>query len=120
VRAPALPLIQDLLLALGARPQATSFAQAQAAFAKGELDAQEGLPTSLAASRVAASGLRHVTEWSAIADVMIFVVRKPAWEAMTHAQREALRRQAGGAVAEVQPLAREEAAMRTLARNGAA
>ena len=70
------PMLPDVLLALGAFPQAMPFAEAQAAFAKGALDGQEGSPTALAAARAVASGQRHLTQWGAIGDAMVFAVRK--------------------------------------------
>ena len=119
LRATALPLVHDLLLALGALPQAMPFSEARAALGKGELDGQVGSPVSLATARAASSGLKHVTDWSAVADVMVFVVRKPVWDALGAAQREAVRRHAGTAIAQAQPLVRQQDALRTLARNGA-
>ena len=76
VRAPPSPLVHDLLLALGALPQTMPFTQAQAAFASGMLDGQEGPPSALAAARAAMGGVRHLTHWGAIADVMVFAVSR--------------------------------------------
>jgi TRAP-type C4-dicarboxylate transport system substrate-binding protein len=118
LRTAALPLVHELLLALGALPQAMPFAQARAALGKGELDGQVGTPASLATARAAASGLKHVTDWAAVADMMVFVVRKPVWQALTDVQRDAVRRHAGAAVAQAQALVRQREALHTLARNG--
>lgn len=120
VRAAPAPLVHDLLLALGALPQSMPFTQAQAAFANGALDSQEGLPSALAAARAAIGGVRHLTQWGAIADVMVFAVRKTLWTAWSEAERETARRTAQQAIAEVGALAREDAAIRQLARNGVA
>lgn len=120
LRAAPLPLLHDMLLALGAKPQAMSFTEAQAAFAKGELDGQEGRPSSLATARAHASGQRHLTDWGAIADSMVFAVRKALWASWDEAQREAARRTARQAIAETAAIAREEAAVKELAQNGIA
>ncbi len=118
VRAAPMPLVHDTLLSLGVRPQAMSFSEAQAAFAKGALDGQEGPPSSLEAARAHASGQRHLTEWGALADAMLFAVHKPLWTSWDETQRETARRTARQAIAETAALAREEAAVNALARNG--
>ena len=63
------------------------FAQAQAAFAAGALDGQDAPPSTLAATRAAASGQKFVTRWGAFADQMVFAVRRATWDAWTEAQR---------------------------------
>jgi TRAP-type C4-dicarboxylate transport system substrate-binding protein len=118
LRAIASPLVHDLLLALGAQPQAMPFTQAQAAFTKGELDGQEGLPSALAAARAPASGQKHLTDWGAIAEVMLFAVRKPVWEGWSDADREAVRGAALRAIAETDAISHEAEAMRRLSRSG--
>jgi TRAP-type C4-dicarboxylate transport system substrate-binding protein len=114
------PMLPDVLLALGAFPQAMSFVEAQAAFAKGALDGQEGSPTALAAARAVASGQRHLTEWGAIGDAMVFAVRKSLWDGWSEPEREAVRLAASKAIAQTGALAREEAAVRRLAQDGMA
>lgn len=118
VRTAPSPMLPDLYTALGAVPQAMPFARAQGAFASGALDAQEGLPTSLASARVAASGLRHLTQWGAVGDAMVFAVRKAHWEGLSDSQREAVRLAAQRAIAETDAPAREDAALRRLGENG--
>jgi len=120
LRTLASPLVQELFVALGAKPQSLSFREAQAAFANGTLDGQEGLPTALAAARVAASGQRHLTDWGAIGDAMVFAVRKPVWDAWTQPQREAVRQAALRAIAEADAAGREDQALRELAAAGLA
>ncbi len=120
LRASPSPMLHDMLLALGALPQAMPFAEAQVAFASGALDGQEGMPTALAAARGALSGLRHLTAWGAIGDAMVFAVRKSLWDGWSEPQREAVRRAALLAIAETGALAREEAALRRLGQNGMA
>lgn len=112
------PLLQETLLALGARPQTLPLAQAQAAFATGQLDGQEGLPTALAAARALAGGQRHVTDLGGVAEALVFAVRSAVWEAWTPAQQAHARRTAEQAIGETRPLEREHAALRRLAGQG--
>ncbi|HEX4883807.1 MAG TPA: TRAP transporter substrate-binding protein DctP [Casimicrobiaceae bacterium] len=119
LRAIASPLLQDVLRALGAAPQTMSFVQAQAAFASGQLDGQEGPPTSLAAGRVVASGHGHVTDLGGVAEVMAFAVRTPVWSAWTRAQRDRAAAAASRAIADTDAMAREQAARGELAAQGA-
>ena len=102
-------MLHDLLLALGALPQAMSFRDAQAAFASQALDGQEGAPTVFAASRAGAVGPRHLTDWGGIADAIVFAVRDAVWRQWTEGQREHVRLAAQQAIAETRPLAREAA-----------
>ena len=120
LRAAPSPLVHDLLLALGALPQAIPFTQAQAAFASGTLDGQEGPPSALAAARAAIGGIRHLTDWGAIADAMVFAVRKTLWSAWSEADRAAARTAAERAITATAPLLREDAAVRQLAAHGVA
>lgn len=111
-------LVIETFAALGARPQSLDFAQAQAAFAAGRLDGQEAAPSTLAATRVAASGQRFVTRWGAFADQMVFAVRGAVWESWSDAQRAAVRAAAFEAAREAAAPAREEAALAELTRQG--
>ena len=94
-------------------------ADAQAAFAARSLDGQEGPASTLAAARVAASGLKFVTRWGAFADAMVFAVRQSVWSRWTDAQRTAARAAAVAAVADAGALAREDAAFGELGKQGA-
>jgi TRAP-type C4-dicarboxylate transport system substrate-binding protein len=96
------------------------FAQAQAALASGALDGVEGLPTALASARSAVAGQRHLLLWGAVADAMVFAVRKPLWSSLSADQQEQLRRSAAQAIAETGARARQEAAVRMLSQNGIA
>ena len=120
VRASPLPIVHEMLLALGALPQAMGFAQAQAALASGALDGVEAQPTALATARSAVAGQRHLALWGAVADAMVFAVRKPLWDELSPAQRDILRRTATQAIAETDARARREAAVRKLSQNGIA
>ena len=118
LRASASPMLHEMLLALGALPQAMPFAEAQGEFAKGTLDGQEGPPTALAAARAAASGQRYLTGWGAIGDAMVFVVRKALWDVFTEPERENVRRAARLAITDAGAVAQEDAAVRRLGQNG--
>ena len=120
LRASPLPIVHELMLALGALPQAMGFAQAQAALASGALDGVEGLPTALASARSAVGGQRHLALWGAIADAMVFAVRKPLWESLSEAQQDTLRRTAAQAITDTDTRARQDAAVRKLSQNGIA
>jgi TRAP-type C4-dicarboxylate transport system substrate-binding protein len=120
LRTIAAPLVQDLFVALGAKPQPMSFREAQAAFASGALDGQEGPPSALAAARAGASGQKHLTDWGAVGDTMVFAVRKSLWDGWTESQREAVRSAATRAVAEADAAGREARALQELAASGLA
>jgi TRAP-type C4-dicarboxylate transport system substrate-binding protein len=120
LRTAPVPLLQEVLAALGAAPQAMPFARAQAAFAAGTLDGQEGPPTALAAGRAAAFGPKHLTDWGAFADVMVFAVRKAVWDGWPEAQRDAVREAAEAAIRDTDALGREARAIEALARRGVA
>ena len=120
LRVSASPMLHETFLALGAMPQAMPFAAAQAALASGALDGQEGTPAALAAARIGAGGQRHLTAWGAIADAMVFAIRKPLWESLSEPQREIVRRSAQQAIGETGASSRQQAATRRLAENGMA
>jgi TRAP-type transport system periplasmic protein len=118
IRTVTIPLVVDTLATLGARPASMPLADAQAAFAARSLDGQEGPASTLAAARVAASGLKVVTRWGAFADVMMFAVRQSVWSRWTDPQRTAARAGAVAAAAEAGALAREDAAFAELGKQG--
>jgi len=118
LRIAPLPYLRDLMLALEALPQSMGFADAQAAFANRTLDGQEAMPTVLAATRINASGQRHLADWRAVADVMLFAVRNETWRRWPEATRATVRLAAAEAAREASALAREEAALKQLAQTG--
>lgn len=118
LRVPANPLLIETYATLGARPESMDFAQAQAAFASGALDGQDAPPSTLAATRAAASGQKSVTRWGAFTDQMVFAVRRPTWDAWTDAQRAIVRAAASEAARESAAPAREDAALADLTRQG--
>lgn len=112
------PIVLDTFSALGSRPTAMAFADAQAAFIAGTLDGQEAPPSTLATSRIAAVGQKFVTRWGAFADVMVFAARRTTWDAWSEEQRAVVRGAASEAAREAAPLAREEAALAELTKQG--
>jgi len=110
--------VVDVYRALGAQPQTMAFAQAQRAFAAGELDGQDAQPSTLVATRAFASGQKFVTRWGAFADVMFFAVRKASWDAWPDPRRRMVRAAAQQAAQEANAIAREEAALAELTRQG--
>lgn len=118
IRVPGNPLVQETYAALGARPESMDFAQAQAALAAGTLDGQDAPASTLATARIAAGGLRYVTRWGAFGDLMVFAVRRTAWDVWPVAQRDAVRMAAVAAAREAAAPAREEAALADLTRQG--
>ena len=118
IRTTTIPLILDTLATLGARPASMTLAEAQAQFAARALDGQEGPPSTLAAARVAASGLKFVTRWGAFADAMVFAVRQPLWSRWSPAQQAAAGVAALTAAREAGALAREDAAFGELNKQG--
>lgn len=111
-------LIVETFATLGSRPAAMAFAEAQAAFVAGTLDGQEAAPSTLAATRIAAVGQKYVTRWGAFSDVMVFAVRRASWDGWNDAQRTMVRSTASEAAREAAALAREEAAMAELTKQG--
>jgi TRAP-type transport system periplasmic protein len=118
LRVPPTRLVVDVYRALGAQPMTMSFAQAQAAFASGTLDGQDAQASTLVAARAYASGQKFVTRWGAFADVMIFAVRKAAWDAWPDDRRAVVRAAAEQAAREANAPAREDAALTELTQQG--
>ncbi|MEO8344224.1 MAG: TRAP transporter substrate-binding protein DctP [Betaproteobacteria bacterium] len=114
---PLRPML-EVFMALGARPQSMNFSEAQAAYAKGTLDGQDARPTSLVGTRAASSGQKFVTRWGAFADVMVFAVRKEVWDSWPEERRAQVRSAAEQAARESDALAREEAALAQLTKEG--
>jgi len=113
-----IPLVIETFATLGARAEAMSLADAQSGFAAGTLDGQEATATTLAATRAYASGQKYVTRWGAFNDVMVFAVRKSIWEGWSETQRAAARETAMAAAREAGPVAREDAALAELTKQG--
>jgi TRAP-type C4-dicarboxylate transport system substrate-binding protein len=118
VRVSSLRQVIEFYASLGALPQAMGFAMAQASLAAGTLDGQDAMPTTLVATRAYASGQKFVTRWGAFADVMIFAVRKSAWDSWTEDRRALVRAAAQRAARDANALAQEDAALAQLTKDG--
>lgn len=118
LRTQPVPIVTDTLAALGTRPESMSFADAQAAIAAGTLGGQEATASTLAATRVAASGLRFVSRWGAFGDAMVFAVRQELWSQWSAQQQAAVKDAALEAAREADAAAREDAALAELGRQG--
>jgi TRAP-type C4-dicarboxylate transport system substrate-binding protein len=120
VRAASTPLLIDLFVGLGAAPRAMGAVDAQAAFRARTLEAQEGAPSTIAAARLEAFGVKHVLLWGAVGECAIFAANKAAWARWTPAQQIVARDTANEAARELGALvdAENEAALRELGRHG--
>ena len=112
------PAIVETLAALGARPEAMGFVQAQEALAAGRLDGQDGLATSFVAARFPATGYRQLAQLGAFGDAMLFAVRRPIWDAWTDAQRASAVATARAVARETDAQGREAVAERELVAGG--
>ena len=112
------PLVVETLAALGARPEAMSFVQAQDALAAGRLDGQDGMATSFVAARFPATGYRQLLRWGAFGDAMVFAVRRPVWNAWSAAQRKTALDTARAIAASATAAASEAAAEAALVAQG--
>ena len=122
VRLAGPPQLADLFAALGARARIMSFGDAQAAFAAGTLDAQEGTPAMFATTRLDAVGVKRVILWNAIAEAAVFAVNRQRWEAWSPAEQALVRDAARETAAELPGLVRQEdeAALAALRKGGMA
>jgi TRAP-type C4-dicarboxylate transport system substrate-binding protein len=120
VRVGSTPLVADLLIALGAEPRTLSFAEAQAAFKSGQLDAQEGTLATFAAARLDALGVHHVVLWGATAEVAVFAVNRALWGRLSDADRTIVTESAKETAAELPTLvtAENDTALAELQKRG--
>jgi TRAP-type C4-dicarboxylate transport system substrate-binding protein len=104
--------------ALGAQPRTMAFGAAEAAFAGGTLDAQDGTLATFAGSHVYSVGLSRVLLWDAIAEGAVFAVSRFAWETWSEADRALVRDAAREVAGELSGIvdAEDAAALRDLAR----
>ncbi len=122
VRITTTPLLVDLFVGLGARPRAMAFADAEAAYRAGTLNAQEGTPATFAAARIDALGVRRVILWGALAEAAVFAVNAAVWSGWSDEQRRWVGEAARQAADELPALVRSEndAALAELRRRGVA
>jgi len=115
-------VVGEFFAALWAEPRALSFADAEAAFAAGAINAQDGTLALFVATRASAIGLKRVLLWDALAEAAVFAVNRARWDAWTEADRAIVRDAARAVAAEVATLVPQDddAAAKELGRRGMA
>lgn len=111
-------VVTDTYIALGAKPTGLNLEGARQALATGQLDGQDQSAVALVAARAWATGTRHVVQWGAFGNAMVFVVRKSLWQAWPESTQVKVRNAALKAIEAAQAAARERTAHDELARNG--
>ncbi len=115
-------VVGEFFAALWAEPRALSFADAEAAFAAGAINAQDGTLALFVATRASALGLKRVLLWDAIAEAAVFAVNRARWDAWSEADRAIVRDAARAVAAELATLVQQDddAAAKELGRSGMA
>jgi TRAP-type C4-dicarboxylate transport system substrate-binding protein len=90
IRITSTPYLVELYAGLGGQPNAIPFAEADAAFRSGALNAQEGMAATFASARIDALGFKYVTLWGAVGEIAVFAANPAAWARLTPAQQSAL------------------------------
>lgn len=101
------PLFNDTFSALGANPTQMSWADAQPALATGAVDGQENPLAIFVTAKLPTVGQKHLTLWGYVADPLIFVASKQAWDGWSEKDRAAVREAALQAGKEEIALARK-------------
>jgi TRAP-type C4-dicarboxylate transport system substrate-binding protein len=91
IRITSTPYLVELYAGLRGQPNAVPFAEADAAFRSGALNAQDGPVATFAAARLDALGFKQVTLWGAVGEVAIFAVNAATWARLTEAQQATLK-----------------------------
>jgi TRAP-type transport system periplasmic protein len=122
IRITSTPYLVEFYSGLGGQPNAVPFAEADAAFRSGALNAQEGSVATFAASRLDALGVKDVTLWGAIGEVAVFAVNAATWARLDAAQQATLKASARVAADELAQAAaaEEQAAIGVLRSRGVA
>lgn len=94
IRITSTPYLVELYAGLHGQPNAVPFAEADAAFRSGALNAQEGMAATFAAARLDALGFKYVTLWGAVGEIAIFAVNAATWARLDTVQQTALRESA--------------------------
>ena len=122
IRITSTPYLVDLYAGLGGQPNAVPFAEADAAFRSGALNAQEGTVATFAAARLDALGFKDVTLWGAVGEVAVFAANATTWARLDAAQQAALKESAQGVAEDLaqSAAAEEQAAIGVLRSRGVA
>ncbi len=97
IRIASTPYLVELYAGLRGQPHAVPFAEADAAFRSGALNAQEGAVAAFASARIDALGFKYVTLWGAVGEIAVFAVNQTAWNRLTPAQQAVVRESARAA-----------------------
>ena len=108
IRITSTPYLIELYSGLGGQPNAVPFAEADAAFRSGALNAQEGSVATFAAARLDALGVKHVTLWGAVGEVAVFAVNAATWSRLDAAQQATLKESARVAAEALAQMATDE------------
>ena len=108
IRVQPLPLIEETLAALKARPSAMSVADARAALESGRLDGQETSVAAYSASRLYAGPLVHLQVWHAHANALVFAVNRSVWDSWSEPDRQLVREAARDASKQALAMARRQ------------
>jgi TRAP-type C4-dicarboxylate transport system substrate-binding protein len=108
------PLLDDTLLAMGARPASMSAASALAAQSSGSLDGEETSVGAYRTSRLYTTGLTHFLVWGAHAEALLFAVNRSVWDSLSDADRDLVRGAAQDAAVQATAFARKQAGLAAL------
>jgi len=109
IRITSTPYLVELYSGLRGQPNAVPFAEADAAFRSGALNAQEGNVATFAAAHLDTQGFKDVTLWGAIGEVAVFAVNAATWARLDAAQQATLKESARAAADELAQTATAEA-----------
>ncbi|WP_374640870.1 TRAP transporter substrate-binding protein DctP [Hydrogenophaga sp.] len=110
MRVVASPLQQDIMNAVKANPTSMSWADAQSALASGAVDGLTLTLEQAAAYKVPTLGLKFVTRWNAINELIHFTVANPVFKAWSPEDQQIVRAAAKEAAAELTLQVRKSAA----------
>lgn len=110
IRVVASPLQQDIMNAMKANPTSMSWADAQSALASGAVDGLTMTLEQIVAYKVAGLGLKYITRWNAINELVHFAVANPVFKSWTPQDQQIVRDAARQAAAELTLQVRKSAA----------
>ena len=91
IRVVGSPLFQDTFSALGANPTQMSWADAKPALTTGAVDGQENPLSVFDVSRIDQVDQKYLTQWSYMADPLIFAISPNVWRGFPAEDQELLR-----------------------------
>lgn len=91
LRLPPTPMMSDTFQELGANPTVMSWADAQPAMASGAVDGCENPMELFFAAKMNVLGMKYVTKWNYMNEVLLFAVSRQTWDSLGKADRDLLR-----------------------------